>query len=488
MTILIAISIIIAIYKWSKSIHKMNSKKKKVLQFLVLLLTTVGFSQAEHNNKAFEKFKTNYNSAAYEMIFESFAEPMQKALPMSNTAQFLNELQLQAGKITDSEVLLIQSENTVVYKTTFERGIFEIQFSVDSESRIAGFMVKPFKTPSMSILENKLSKYPKQIADFIYANSKDFPEHTQLSIAVLKNGKVSFYGVQIVDNKLITIENQNSIFEIGSLTKVFTSTVLANLVTEGKLKLTDKINPFYPFLFKNKAEITFESLANHTSGLPRLPINLGDSDIENPYKNYGVRELDYYLANQMTLAKAEHNSYEYSNLGAGLLGHTLGLSQKTTFDKQLKKLFNQYKMNQSYTTAENLGNSLVKGLNEEGNVVSNWDFDVLKGGGGILSSTSDLVLFAEAQFNSADKALALTRTETAVVNDNMKIGLGWHLLKSKKGSDLIWHNGGTGGYSSSMVLDANHKNGVIILSNVSGLSAQNEKIDTLGFALFSIIE
>ena len=466
----------------------MNSKKKKVLQFLVLFCTTVCFSQAEHNNKAFEKFKTNYNSSAYEAIFESFAEPMQKALPLSNTAQFLSGLQLQAGKITDSELLLTQSDNTASYKTTFERGIFEIQFSVDAESRIAGFMVKPFKTPSTPNLENKLSKYPKEIADLIYANSKDFPENTQLSIAVLKNGKVSFYGVQIVDDKLIPIENQNSIFEIGSLTKVFTSTVLANLVTEGKLKVTDKINPFYPFLFKNNVEITFESLANHTSGLPRLPTNLGDSDTENPYKNYGAKELDDYLRNQMTLAKAGNNSYEYSNLGAGLLGNTLALSQKTTFDTLLKKLFKQYKMNQSYTNAENLANSLVKGLNEDGNVVSNWDFDVLKGGGGILSSTSDLVLFAEAHFNPANKALALTRIETAVVNDNMKIGLGWHLLKSKKGSDLIWHNGGTGGYSSSMVLDVNHKNGVIILSNVSGLSAQNEKIDTLGFALFSTIE
>ena len=462
--------------------------KKTVAILIFMLISAIGFAQSNLNVRNFEKFKTNYNSNAYESIFDQFSNEMQMALPLANTKQFFSGLQSQAGKITAFEVIEVQSENTTVYKTTFEQGFFAIQFSIDAENKIVGFMVNPFIAKSISTVENKLTQYPAAIADLIFENAKDFPENTQLSIAVLKNGKVSYYGVHTFDHKLIPIENQESVFEIGSLTKVFTSTVLANLVVEGKLKLTDKINAYYPFLFKNKATFTFESLANHTSGLPRLPPNLDLSNTENPYKNYGVKELDTYLANQMILAKAENNTYDYSNLGAGLLGHTMGLSQNKPFTKLVQDVFKKYQMNNSFTTAQNLGNTLVKGLDEDGNVVYNWDFDVLFGGGGILSTTSDLVRFAEAQFSATNKSLELTRKETAVVSDDMKIGLGWHLLKSEKGNNLIWHNGGTGGYSSSMVLDVKNKNGVIILSNVSGLSSQNGKIDALGFGLLKWLE
>lgn len=235
--------------------------------------------------------------------------------------------------------------------------------------------------------------------------------------------------------------------------------------------------------------MTFESLANHTSGLPRLPSNLDNADEINPYKNYGAKELDFYLMNQLQLTSESDNVYEYSNLGAGLLGYTLGISQKTTLDKLFEnRIFKKYNMRNSFTSNENIGNQLVKGLNENGAEIPNWDFDVLLGAGGILSSTTDLVQFAQAQFDPKNKELALTRKQTATVNENMQIGLGWHLLKSKKGNDLIWHNGGTGGYSSSIIIDVKNKNAVVILSNVSGFSSKNENVDEMGFQLLEKME
>ncbi len=258
---------------------------------------------------------------------------------------------------------------------------------------------------------------------------------------------------------------------------------------EGKLNLSDKINPYYPFLFKNKVAITFESLANHTSGLPRLPTNLDVSNAENPYKTYGVKEMDYYLANQMNLVSVSNNSYDYSNTGAGLLGHSIEISQNTTFTKLLEQfIFKKYKMNTTFTSSQNAKALLVSGLNDKGDTIANWDFDVLFGAGGILSTTSDLAQFALAQFDSKNKVLELTRIPTATVNQNMKIGLGWHLLKSKNNTDLIWHNGATAGYSSSMTLDIKNKNGVIILSNVSGLTPKNKKIDEMCFGLMALLE
>ena len=268
-----------------------------------------------------------------------------------------------------------------------------------------------------------------------------------------------------------------------AITKVFTSTVLASLVIDKKIKLTDEINTYFPFTFKNNIKISFESLANHASGLPRLPENLDLSNETNPYKNYGKKEIDEYLKNLLKLENEPSKTSSYSNLGAGLLGYTLGLSQKTSFQNILqKKVFNKYKMTSSFTSSQNLGNKLVKGLAENGETVSNWDFDVLFGGGGILSTTEDLAKFANAQFNPTNTELTLIRKPTFDINEDMKIGLGWHILKSENDKNLFWHNGGTGGYSSSMAINVEEETAVIVLANVSNI---NKEIDNLCFELIN---
>lgn len=222
--------------------------------------------------------------------------------------------------------------------------------------------------------------------------------------------------------------------------------------------MTDEINSYYPFSFKNDIKLTFENLANHTSGLPRLPENLDLSNEANPYKNYGKTQIEEYLKNQLKLENEEIKSYSYSNLGTGLLGYTLGLSQKTSYQDLLQKnVFDKYEMKNSFTHPQSTTDKLVKGQNTDGNGTSNWEWDVLFGAGGILSTTEDLAKFANAQFNPKNKELALTRIPTFEVNENMKIGLGWHILKSKNGEDLFWHNGGTGGYSSSITVNTNEK-------------------------------
>lgn len=224
-------------------------------------------------------------------------------------------------------------------------------------------------------------------------------------------------------------------------------------------------------------------MANHSASLPRLPENLDLSNDINPYKNYGKNEINEYLKNLLKLESKPSTTYSYSNLGAGLLGYTLGLSQKTSFQELLQKqVFDKYKMANSFTSSQHLGSKLVKGLDTNGKPVSNWDFDVLFGAGGILSTVEDLSEFAIAQFNHSNKELALTRKPTFDTNEKMKIGLGWHILKSPNNKDIDWHNGGTGGYSSSMTINVEEKTAVIILSNVSDI---NDDIDDLCFALIN---
>lgn len=329
-----------------------------------------------------------------------------------------------------------------------------------------------------------LSSYPGEIADLIYAKTKDLPNHTQLSIALVHDNQTTFYGIMIENDSVKPADNQGKVFEAGSITKVFTSTVLASLVNEGKIRMTEPINPYYPFPFKEHRNITFLTLANHTSGLPRLPGNLDLSDASNPYQHYTEKELEAYLKTIMTLEDEPSETYSYSNLGAGLLGYTLGLTQGTSFKELLqKRVFDQYGMTASFTRSADAGDRLVKGLNANGDTTSNWAFDVLAGGGCVLSTTADLARFAMAQFNPENRELALTRVPTFAVHDTMKIGLGWHILQSETGQELFWHNGGTGGYSSSMAINMAEKVAVIILSNVSAFHPASGNIDRLCFAL-----
>ncbi len=325
----------------------------------------------------------------------------------------------------------------------------------------------------------------------IFQNSKVFPENTQLAIAVISNGNSSFYGIKRENGAIITVDNSTSVFEIGSISKVFTATLLANFVVEGKVYLNEPINPYWDVNFKDNHKLPFNALANHTSGLPRLPSNLNllTADQNNPYKDYDAQKLTDFLLEDLDLADETEHQYAYSNLGAGLLGQTLANKDNTTYQLLVEDYFtNKMGMKQTTAVRNTVMGQLVKGQDPEGNPVPNWDLNVLAGAGGILSSVTDLSKFALAQFDASNIAMELTRKKTASVNENMDIGLGWHIIKNDNKNDWVWHNGGTGGYTSSMTINVADMNAVIILSNVSAFGATMGNIDALGFGLMQTLE
>lgn len=461
--------------------------KRLILTLLLIMISTSLFAQNENYKIVMDKLINNYNADQYDKIFNDFSAEMQQALPLKKTKQFFSGLKAKAGKIESTAFLNEQQGDYALYKTKSEKMELTVKISLDRQNHISGLLFKPNEVQNeiKSNTVNALSTYPKEISEIIFANVQNFPNNTQLSIAVISKDKVKYYGVIKTNDKLQEIENRNKVFEIGSITKVFTSTVLATLVNEGKIKLTDEINSFYPTLkFKNNIQLNFKDLANHTSGLPRLPDNLDLSNQNNPYKDYGQNQIEHYLQDSLAIENTAQKKYAYSNLGAGLLGYTLGQSQGTSFQTLLQqKIFDQYQMKNSFVNSNNLADRLVKGQNAEGQIVPNWDFDVLFGAGGIISTTEDLAKFAQAQFDAKNTALALTRTPTFNINKDLKIGLAWHLLKSPNGKDVIWHNGGTGGYSSSMVVNVKDQSAVIVLSNLSAFHAKNNDIDKLSFEL-----
>lgn len=322
------------------------------------------------------------------------------------------------------------------------------------------------------------------IEETIHDKMTKLPNNSEISVAIIENGEVDFYGMSKMDDSISSIKNRNRVFEIGSLTKVFAASLLSLEIKKERIKLTDTINPFYLFAFKNNVKLTFEELATHTSGLPRVPSNLNLFNFSNPYKDYDEEKLYDYLEDLLEIDTAKAGKeVAYSNLGYGILGYTLGLVEETSFQNLLEdEIFKRFGMNNSYTSTENVPN-LVKSWDLNIEVVTNWEFDALFAAGGILSTMEDLAKFVLAQFDPENDFLTSTREPKYDIGQEMKIGLGWLIFQGKNGNSFYWHNGGTGGYTSFLIFDPVDKNAVIILSNVSAFNPTMQFIDELGYEL-----
>lgn len=469
---------------------------KNIILIVLTLIVNLSFGQTERtNNKVVtENFVENYNNDNYNGIFSMFADVMKEALPIDKTTEFLKGLKTQAGNITNREFVKYENGTYASYKTTFERAVLVLNISIDGNSEVNGLFVKPFveEVNTENVINNLTIKnglITKEQSEVIFESAKIFPNNTQIAIAIIKDGKANYYGINKVNDTVSTIDNQKSIFEIGSISKVFTSTLLANSVIDEKINLNDNINSYLKTSFNNDTKITFIDLANHTSGLPRLPSNLDLAKVNpnNPYKDYKEKELEEYLTTHLELSNK--GEYQYSNTGAGLLGYTLSKVENVTYESLLNsKIFSKYDMQNSTTDITAIKGNLVKGLNNEGIEVPNWEFSVLAGAGAIYSTVEDLSQFAISQFDFSNKELKLTRVKSFELNENMDIGLGWHILKSQSENLWYWHNGGTGGYSSSMVIEEKSKNGIIILSNVSAFNPNMGNVDRLCFELMKTLE
>lgn len=223
--------------------------------------------------------------------------------------------------------------------------------------------IKGQETNNVTTQKDFSGKISKSQEKLLHDKADGFPDNTQLSIVLIKNGKPCFLGFRLKNDTFERIDNHRKIFEIGSITKVFTSTLLAQQVVENKVRLDDPIGNYLDILLKNNAQITFRQLSNHTSGLPRMPSNLIITNPLNPYKDYGEAYLRQYLSDRMILQSSPSAQYAYSNLGSGLLGYLVGRIEKRSYEELLQdRIFGKYGMTSSTTNRQLIADRLIKGL------------------------------------------------------------------------------------------------------------------------------
>lgn len=290
------------------------------------------------------------------------------------------------------------------------------------------------------------------------------------AIALFDHGKIQIYtlGRTTLEGNPIA---ENTLFELGSVTKVFTTLALMDRIEKGGAKLDDSIDEYLPetkIPEFNGHKITLRHLATHTSGIPRMPVDFAPEDPSNPYKDYTVENLYAYLQS-LTLAKMPGEAFEYSNIGMGLLGHILTLQEGKSYADLIQELV-QDKLNMANTSVgiadEDL--RLFSWGHHMRQPVPYWDIPALAGAGALRSNIRDMAQFLAANMGASDSSLqtllAKCHEKQFSPMSGFSVGLGW-MVSCSNGQEIVWHNGGTGGFRSYIGMNRKLERGVVILSN-----------------------
>ncbi|WP_412074968.1 serine hydrolase domain-containing protein [Streptomyces xanthophaeus] len=278
------------------------------------------------------------------------------------------------------------------------------------------------------------------------------------------------------------VPGPDTLFEIGSVTKTFTALALARLAETGLVDLDEPLGELLPegvsVPSRADRQITLRQLATHTSGLPRLPKGMLLGAWLHPSKPdpYAGCTADVLLAGlaRTRLGATPGQRFRYSNLGAGLLGLALARRAGTDYETLITgEICAPLGMADTVVTVDGTRSGrCAQGHDGRGRPTPPWNLAGLAGAGGLRSTATDLVAFVRAQLDGGPAELAEAIRMTRAVEHRQSsfawVHLGWmaHRLHARQGAHLqIWHNGGTGGFSSFVGFDPEKRLAVIALGN-----------------------
>lgn len=473
-----------------------------MIKFIFPALFFICFSsfaqQRVATEKAVAQLADYYNSGQYTAIYNQFAPDSRKLLNEENVVQFYQVSLLQPlGRMT-SWKYLDEVKTNATYMINFERGRLMLKIAVSKDQQITYSewiptrQIKEIEHPKNAALiktnnprQSKLDLYVDTLAlDYL----RD-PNNRSLSIGIVNGNTTSTYYYGETKKESNVLPGDKSLYEIGSISKTFTAVLLAHAVNEKKIALTDDIRKYlpgaYPDLLLNGAPISIVKLANHTSGLPALPMDFQTStgyNAENPYMHYSKEMIYQYLKTlkQDTIAVS---TPQYSNFGFAVLGTIL----ENVYQKPLEELVKQMITGPLKMTSTNFDvpeaeqAQMTTGYAEEtGKAVSYWQLAAFKAAGGLKSNMQDMLSYLKANINDVNPDFILSHKETDRQAEFSR-GLAW-MIEPFKGNINIWHNGGTGGFRTWCGYIKNKKTGVVVLSN-SSADVDDIALGLLSFSL-----
>ncbi len=341
-------------------------------------------------------------------------------------------------------------------------------------------MIRPYLLALLTLLPlGALAQPATELPEAVAANVRARVaggENEGVVVGIVDSSGARSYGFGRLGAGREDTPGAQTLFEIGSVTKVFTALLLAEMAERGDVALDDPVAAYLPDTVATSfgEQVTLAHLATHTSGLPRLPANLAPADPANPYADYTAGQMYGFLADY-TLPREPGAAFEYSNLGAGLLGHLLARHAGTSYEALLRaRVLGPLGLGDTGVTLTPAQQARLAPGYSAGQPVPGWDLPTLAGAGALRSSADDLLRYLAAHLGLAELGLAETPLAEAMRathaprseagRDSVRIGLGW-MVQTTGGGEILWHNGGTGGYRSFIGFDRDRGRGVVVLTN-----------------------
>jgi CubicO group peptidase (beta-lactamase class C family) len=450
--------------------------------FTVLLLS--GSLQAQQSRSTYDSVATfvqqAINSGNSDLVYNITNAAFHQKMSAKQFAVGMNKFRAKNGTWL-SLTYQRADENGSYYLAEFDLGKQLFALNLDNGGKIVrlNFEEIPYK-PSIKKYKvasnNKLITCDDKLVDSLILSYIQNDNTAGAVIALIYPNQVKRYSYGTVDKKLKKMPDaESTLFEIGSVTKTFTSLLLAQQVVKNKIALNDPINNYLPdsvpTMQFNGQSIKMVHLANHTSGFPRLPENIfnGNIDPKNPYLHYVPDSLFSYLVHYKPTVPPG-SRFSYSNYGAGLLGtileNQLGMGFGQLITEKIAKPLGMHRTFVEIPTA--LSADFAIGYNENGKPTTAWDLASLKGSGAVRSTLNDMIIYTQAQIagkGALKDAIALSHI-TTFTGPGQAMALGWRV--DKLGDKTFFHHsGGTGGFRSFVGFSVTAKVGVVILSNAA---------------------
>jgi len=295
--------------------------------------------------------------------------------------------------------------------------------------------------------------------------------------AVVRSGSPNLHDLQWHFGKTTVAED--AVFELGSLTKLFTGALLLEVVLLGKVAWEDRIALYLPDGIASNSNVTLLDLATHRSGLPRLPSNIASSP--NPYASYTAQDLAQWIE-QNGMRTTGTSPYLYSNLGYAVLGLALEGASGQTYPQLLQSLVLQPYglMHTHLAMAQEGSHGCIQGYTKTGLKVSHWTWDAFAPCGGLVGTAKDVGLFLTRMYGNPKYAQMFQPLAPAGTGH---IGLGWHIQENQT---RVWHNGGTAGFCTFACID--RKSGKWFVALINRFTFEVNSIGTgLGNLLFDSV-
>ncbi len=381
-------------------------------------------------------------------------------------------------------------------------------------TQIASAAIKPIQSsesttsfPKSSlqkkIEEQKIFKITDKLKETIQSLVDNNKTNAAIVVGLVDPNGTQFYGYGNMSNANPITVDKDTIFAIGSITKVFTTILLADMVNRSLVNLDDPIEKYLPTSIKvptfNGQKITLENLATHTSGLPEFPGShcasnfnrTGDDDEDSIQarlffiecdKNYTFDQLYQDLSNT-TLTSKPGLKFEYSTFGSALLGHILALKSGMSYDRLLdKRILNVLGMNSTSIVLSDAQKSRLAIGHLNGQELPFWNASrPIAPAGALHSSVADMLKFASANLGLIDTRINKAMKESHIIIHDSSLGkafsnnytayvsLGW-IIATNFGTQIVEHNGETAdGYNSFIALNTSKERGIVIIASASSI-------------------